>query len=245
MYELASPRRFIWFFDPFLECKLRQRKNIWGQILPLDRRAPGPLAPTSRGTAPAAGPALPGAVWGGEQGWGHGGSFAPWRPPPKTRFPRVQQHRRGHLLHGAHIAAISSPLTSAFPILQGCSHPTRVLPLSQRSHLYLGESREGIGAVTRFELSLRGKSSSPLAPWAFGAVWAPSDGLISLGIICWLCAWRSKIWGWVSTAGLVHSSEKLTVALPGPQLKHRDAFMRSVSSSQRAFSSPTTRYRSW
>lgn len=182
-------------------------------------------------------------------GWGAGlgtwGELCPKETPPKTRFPRVQQHRRGHLLQGGHIAAISSPLTSAFPILQGCSHPTRVLPLSQRSHLYLGESREGIGAVTCFELSLRGKSSSPLAPWAFGAVWAPSDGLISLGIICWLCAWRSKIWGWVSTAGLVHSSEKLTVALPGPQLKHRNAFMRSVSSSQRAFSIATTRYRSW
>lgn len=140
MYELASPCRFIWFFDPFLECKLRQRKNIWGQILPLDRRAPGPLAPTSRGAAPVAGPALAEAARGGEQGWGwgHGGSFTRGRPPPKTRLPGVQQHRRGHLLQGAHVAAISSPLTSAFPIFQGISHPTRALPLCQRGQLYFG-----------------------------------------------------------------------------------------------------------
>lgn len=94
MYELASPCRFIWFFDPFLECKLRQRKNIWGQILPLDRRAPGPLAPTSRGAAPAAGLAPGGAVWGGEQGWGHGGSFAP-RRPPQDQVPQSSAAQEG------------------------------------------------------------------------------------------------------------------------------------------------------
>lgn len=42
---------FIWGFDPFLECKLKQRKNIWGQILLLGTWAPVLLAPASRGAA--------------------------------------------------------------------------------------------------------------------------------------------------------------------------------------------------